>query len=217
MGVTAYRVIAGAVEAQVEVRRSRFVCRLERVTSEEAARAVVERARKDHWDARHHCSAFLVGPSGELARSSDDGEPAGTAGAPMLEVLRGAGVSDVVAVVTRWFGGVLLGAGGLARAYGDAVRTALDEAALVERRLVSLVEVTVAHADAGRLENDLRSRGIRVRGVSYAERATMTVAADLRTDLVGLVAEVTGGSASARVVGEDWTDTEGPTDGQLSP
>ena len=84
--------------------------------------------RAQHWDARHHCSAFVLGPRSELQRSSDDGEPAGTAGAPMLEVLRGAGVSDVAAVVTRWFGGTLLGAGGLVRAYGDAVRAALAEA-----------------------------------------------------------------------------------------
>src|SRR5690606_33095353 len=100
-------------EAEIEVKRSRFLCTLRRVGTEADARAVVEEMRRQHWDARHHCSAFVLGPDGALQRSSDDGEPAGTAGAPMLEVLRGHGVSDVVAVVTRWFGGVLLGAGGL--------------------------------------------------------------------------------------------------------
>jgi len=202
--VSSYLVLAGRADAQIEVRRSRFRCRLERVSTEEAARAVVERARKEHWDARHHCSAFLIGPAGELARSSDDGEPSGTAGAPMLEVLRGAGVSDVVAVVTRWFGGVLLGTGGLARAYGDAVRAAVGDADLLERRLFRLWEVTVPHADAGRLENDLRSRGVQVRGVSYAADATLTLAVE--SEITGLLAELTGGSAAAREVGEDWVD-----------
>ena len=125
MVVTSYLTVAGTGEVEIEVKRSRFRCHLERVENEDAARAVVEHARREHWDARHHCSAFVLGADGSTQRSSDDGEPAGTAGAPMLEVLRGREVSDVVAVVTRWFGGTLLGAGGLVRAYGDAVRAAL--------------------------------------------------------------------------------------------
>ena len=92
--------------AEIEEKRSRFLCTLARVEDEADARAVVERLRKQHWDARHTCSAFRIGPPPQpVERSNDDGEPAGTAGAPMLEVLRGAGVSDTVAVVTRWFGG----------------------------------------------------------------------------------------------------------------
>ena len=114
--MTRYRTVARSAVAETEVKRSRFLCRIERVESEGAARAVVDRARKEHWDARHHCSAFVLGPDGAVQRSSDDGEPSGTAGAPTLEVLRGRALSDVVAVVTRWFGGTLLGAGGLVRA-----------------------------------------------------------------------------------------------------
>jgi uncharacterized YigZ family protein len=176
--VTSYSVPARSATATIEVKRSRFLCRVERVGSEDDARAVVEAARKEHWDARHHCSAFVIGPDARLARSSDDGEPAGTAGAPMLEVLRGAEVSDTVVVVTRWFGGVLLGAGGLVRAYGDAVRAGLEAAGTRQRRLLSLVSVTVPHGEAGRLENDLRARGHVVRGTSYAEAATLLLAVD---------------------------------------
>lgn len=206
MGVTSYLVIARAGEAAVEVKRSRFLCRLERVETEAAARAVVEQARKVHWDARHHCSAFVLGPEGRVARSSDDGEPAGTAGAPMLEVLRGAGISDVVAVVTRWFGGVLLGAGGLVRAYGDAVREALDEVGVVERQRRQLVRVTVGHAEAGRLENDLRARGLVVRDVEYTEAATLTVAVAPGVFAEPLVAELTGGTATVVPGGAEWVD-----------
>ncbi|HET6563577.1 MAG TPA: YigZ family protein [Marmoricola sp.] len=204
--MTAYRVPARPASATVEVKRSRFLCRLERVSSEEAARAVVDAARKEHWDARHHCSAFVLGPDGRIARSSDDGEPAGTAGAPMLEVLRGAEVSDVVAVVTRWFGGVLLGAGGLVRAYRDAVRAALEVAGTRERQLLSLVSVTVPHADVGRFENELRSRGHTVRGVEYADAATVLLAVDPGVAVGPLLAELTAGTATWSVRGEEWVD-----------
>ena len=176
MSTDRYRTVARVGSAEIEAKRSRFLGHVERVATESDARAVVERIRKQHWDARHHCSAFVLGPAGDVQRSSDDGEPSGTAGAPMLEVLRGRDLSDVVAVVTRYFGGVLLGAGGLVRAYSDAVRAALDEAGLVERRLLRLVDVVADHADAGRLENDLRARDVLIRGVDYAERATLHVA-----------------------------------------
>ena len=145
---TSYATVARTATAETEVKRSRFRCHVERVADEDAARAVVERIRKQHWDAGHHCSAFVLGPDGDVQRSSDDGEPAGTAGAPMLEVLRGAGVSDVAAVVTRWFGGTLLGAGGLVRAYGDAVRAALPEAGTRRRVLLTEMALDVGHAEA---------------------------------------------------------------------
>ena len=131
--MTSYRTIARDATAEVEDRGSRFLCTLRRVATEDDARALVVALRREHGDARHHCSAFVLGPESAIQRSSDDGEPAGTAGAPMLDVLRGAGLSDVAAVVTRWFGGTLLGAGGLVRAYSDAVRGAVAEAGALRR------------------------------------------------------------------------------------
>jgi uncharacterized YigZ family protein len=201
-----YLTIARDGAAEIEIKRSRFICAVKRVESEEDARAFIEETRKRHWDARHNCSAFVLGSDGQVARSNDDGEPAGTAGAPMLEVLRGAGVSDVVAVVTRYFGGILLGAGGLVRAYGDSVRAAIDEVGVLRRDRVDLFEIAVDHAQAGRLENDLRARGLVVRGVDYAERATLRVAAGSGIDLDPLLAEMTGGALAARRVGTDWVD-----------
>jgi uncharacterized YigZ family protein len=202
-----YLTIARDGEAEIEVKRSRFLCTLVRVEEEDAARAVVERLRKQHWDARHHCSAFVLGPGAEVQRSSDDGEPAGTAGAPMLEVLRGREVSDVVAVVTRWFGGVLLGAGGLVRAYSDAVRAGLEEVGTLTRYLVVEHDLVVDHADAGRLESDLRARGIAVLDVSYADRVTLRLgvpAPDVPA-FPALVAELTAGSATPVPTGTTWT------------
>jgi uncharacterized YigZ family protein len=206
--VTSYLTVARTAEAELQIKRSRFRCHVERVADEEAARAVVERIRRQHWDARHHCSAFVLGPEGAVQRSNDDGEPSGTAGAPMLEVLRGRDVSDVVAVVTRWFGGVLLGAGGLVRAYGDAVRLGLDEAGVRRRVLMQRYDVLADHAEAGKLESDLRAREVSVLGVDYAERATLHVAVpdDAAPGFDALLAELTGGSSKPDPIGAEWVD-----------
>ncbi len=208
MVTTSYLTVARNGAAEIEVKRSRFLCHVERVAEEDAARSVVERIRKEHWDARHHCSAFVLGPDGAIQRSNDDGEPSGTAGAPMLEVLRGREVSDVVAVVSRWFGGVLLGAGGLVRAYGDAVRVALDEVGVRQRLLMERYDVVAGHADAGRLEGELRARGVTVLGADYAEAATLHVAvpAAEAAGFAAMVAELTGGASSPEPTGCDWVD-----------
>jgi uncharacterized YigZ family protein len=209
MTATHYLTVARDGEAEIEVKRSRFLCRVARVEAEVDARTV-EAARKEHWEARHHCSAFILGPGAGIERSSDDGEPAGTAGAPMLEVLRGRGVSDVVVVVTRWFGGVKLGAGGLVRAYGDAVRAGLDEVGVLRRELLHEYAVTVGHADAARLESELRRRGMQVLGVEYAAAATLHlgVPSGDAAAFPALVAELTAGGAVPVVGAARWVDDD---------
>jgi uncharacterized YigZ family protein len=202
-----YLVVARDAEAEIEVKRSRFLATAARVSSEDEARAVVERLRKQHWDARHHCSAMVVGPPPvPVQRSSDDGEPAGTAGAPMLEVLRGAGLSDTVVVVTRWFGGTLLGAGGLVRAYGDAVRAALEVAGTRERRLLRELDLEVDHAEAGRVEGELRARGVDVLDARWGASVHLVlgVAPADEEATRAVLAEVTGGAGEPVVLGERW-------------
>lgn len=203
-----YRTIASHGEAEIEVSRSRFRCQLVRVEDELTARSVIDRARREFYDARHHCSAFILGPESRIERSNDDGEPPGTGGAPMLEVLRGAGVSDVVAVVTRWFGGTLLGSGGLVRAYGDAVRAALESTTLVERVQQELCDVTVDLAAAGRLEHELRSRGTKVLRIEYTDVATLSLAVPSIALPVAqeIVAELTEGIAVLERRGHQWVD-----------
>lgn len=203
-----YLTLARDGEAEIEVKRSRFLCTLARVEDEAAARSVVDRLRRQHWDARHHCSAFVLGPEAAVERSSDDGEPAGTAGAPMLEVLRGREVSDVVAVVSRWFGGTLLGAGGLVRAYGDAVRAGLDATGTLRRDLVRELTLDVGHADAGRVESELRTRGVTVLDTAYAAHVTLRLGVPpAEVDrLHALVAELTAGAAVVVPAGERWVD-----------
>jgi uncharacterized YigZ family protein len=204
----AYLTIAGSASAEIVVSRSRFLCVVERVDDEISARGVIEEARRRHWDARHHCSAFVLGPDRAVERSTDDGEPPGTGGAPMLEVLRGRELSDVVAVVTRWFGGTLLGTGGLSRAYADAVRAALEVATFVQRVEQELCEVTVDLAAAGRLEHELRSRGTKVLHIDYTDVATLSIAVPAIAVPIAeeIVAELTEGRAPLLRRGRRWVD-----------
>lgn len=203
----AYRTIAGESVAEIEAKRSVFRASLARAGSEEEARAVIERVRAARRDARHHCTAMVIGPQGRLQRTNDDGEPAGTAGSPMLEVLSGEGLSDVVAVVTRWFGGTLLGTGGLVRAYSDAVRAAVRAARVVLREPVEVYQLPVPHADAGRVEHELRSRGLDLE-VDYREQAVLRFAVGPQEvdGVAALVAQVTGGGVLGDPVDRGWTD-----------
>lgn len=171
--------IAAPVEHELVIKKSRFIATVEPVASVEEADAVIARLRKQWWDARHNCTAMVTGLLGDQARSSDDGEPSGTAGVPMLEVLRRRGLTDVVAVVTRYFGGVKLGAGGLVRAYSSAVSETLDLASLVHRQSLTQVTIDVAQADAGRFDNLLRDwvprHGATLGAPRYSALATFEV------------------------------------------
>jgi uncharacterized YigZ family protein len=149
--------IAETVRAETVVTKSRFITTLAPATDRDEADEVVASVRREFHDAGHHCTAMVFGLDGARERSNDDGEPAGTAGAPMLAVLRGADLTEVVAVVTRYFGGTLLGAGGLVRAYGGAVSAAVAAADRVTRRPVALFDLHASHEDAGRLEHRLRT------------------------------------------------------------
>lgn len=204
----AYRTLAAGADqvAETEVRRSRFRAVARRVDDEPTARALVDELRRAHRDARHHCSAFILGPEPSTERSNDDGEPSGTAGGPMLEVLRGHGLSDVATVVVRWFGGIKLGTGGLARAYADAVQQALAEAPLVHRHELGRYDLALAHADAGRVEAELRARGVEVLGVDYQAQAVLRLAARDGSDLTSQVAALTGGASAPIHVGTTWVD-----------
>ncbi|MFB7843855.1 IMPACT family protein [Microbacterium sp. NPDC056052] len=194
--------IAAPVTRELVVKKSRFIAHLVPVRSVAEADEVIASVRRQYWDARHNCTAMVTGVTGDQARSSDDGEPSGTAGIPMLEVLRRRGLTDVVAVVTRYFGGVKLGAGGLIRAYSTAVSDALDDAALLHRRELLEARVDVPHADAGRIDNGLRdwahAHGASFGEVVYGSSASFTlwVPPSDRTLLVDDLAAWSAGSLS---------------------
>lgn len=171
-----YRTVAREGRHETEINRSRFLCTLAPAATERQAQEVIARVRRAHPDAHHTCFAYVIGADAAVQKASDDGEPGGTAGAPMLQMLLRRDVRYVVAVVTRYFGGVKLGAGGLIRAYGGVVGETLDVLGTRTRRRCRLAAVTVDHQRAGRLENELRTAGREIRDVHYGEAVTLTVA-----------------------------------------
>lgn len=214
--VTSYTVPGpGTTETEMIAKRSRFLCAVRRVESEQEARAFVDERRRVFHDARHTCSAFVIGPDRGIARSSDDGEPAGTAGMPMLEALTkyhsAPDISDAVAVVTRWFGGILLGAGGLTRAYSEAVTNTLAAARLVRRSLLHEYGLELPYATAGHDEAVLRGTGVAVVGVDHGAtgvRLNLAIPdspAELDA-LTALVAQITGGGGRLTDMGTRWAD-----------
>lgn len=166
------------IRNEIEIQRSRFITTLAYTPTEAAARQLITAVREEYPDARHNCSAFVVKPEGlnEIGHSNDDGEPSGTAGMPMLDVLLRNQLVNVTAVVTRYFGGILLGAGGLVRAYSTSVSEALALAQLVELKTMTQWVLPCPHATAGRVEADLRSRGIEITGLEYDEYARILCA-----------------------------------------
>ncbi|WP_130865388.1 IMPACT family protein [Acidipropionibacterium timonense] len=205
------------VTSTLEVRRSVFLTTLARVEDEDAARAVIDSCRRAHRNARHHVTAFVLGPRRQVQRSSDDGEPAGTAGVPTLEALTRfehdgrSDLSDVVAVTTRWFGGIKLGAGGLVRAYSDAVCLALGRARLVTCREVDLLTMTLPISSAGADEAVIRGCGVDVTEVGYAADAvhlTVAVASGqgARSELTERLSAALARQVSLRPAGTTWRE-----------
>ncbi len=200
------------VVAETEVKHSRFIAALRRVDTPADAQAFVDEQRRLYPDARHHCWAYITGnePSERAERSGDDGEPGGTAGIPMLQVLRARELVDVAAVVTRYFGGIKLGAGGLVRAYSGAVAAAADTASAapgwLSRERLELLSLDVGHDTAGRLEAELRGRGIPVVDTAYAAEVTFTLATKDPAHLAAVVAELTAGASELTPAGVRWVD-----------
>lgn len=167
-----YRTIAENGKFEEVIRKSTFICHLKRTDSEEEALEFIEEIKKEHYKATHNCSAYLIGENNDIQRANDDGEPSGTAGLPMLEVLKKNHLKNVTAVVTRYFGGVKLGAGGLIRAYGGSVSQALKELRIVERILMQQIQLTVPYTLSGKVENDLRDSAYILEDTQYTDEVT---------------------------------------------
>lgn len=196
-----YRTPRGERTAEIEIKRSRFIARVAHVETEAEARAVIEEERSLHPKARHHCSAFVLDPDSRTQRFSDDGEPSGTAGAPILEVLTGHGLTYVVAVVTRYFGGTLLGAGGLVRAYGGAVSEALDGLPVEERELRAPIVVDLDYAKASAVTLAAEQQGWRITDSEYGAsvRHTLAVPPEDVERALAVLADLSAGAAEPEV------------------
>ena len=149
-------------QGEIIEKKSRFIATVKPVKTEEEALELIETLKKKYWDATHNCFAYIIGEGAPLKRCSDDGEPSGTAGRPMLDVLEGEALRDVCVVVTRYFGGTLLGTGGLVRAYSGAVRAGLEASVLITRQKGVKLQVGTDYTGLGKIQYLLGQRGIKI-------------------------------------------------------
>ncbi|ANC78611.1 YigZ family protein [Fictibacillus phosphorivorans] len=165
-----YLTVKNEGQHEIVIEKSRFIAHIARATTEEEAQEFIQKIKKEHNSATHNCSAYLIGETDNIQKANDDGEPSGTAGVPMLEVLKKRELKDTVAVVTRYFGGIKLGAGGLIRAYGKSVSEGLNHIGVVERQLQQIVHITVDYTLLGKMENELRNSVYPIKEMNYMEK-----------------------------------------------
>ena len=180
---------------EIEEKKSRFIATIMPVSSEEEAASFIAQLKKKYWDARHNCSAFVIGENGEKTRCSDDGEPSGTAGRPMLDVLTGEHITNVCVVVTRYFGGTLLGTGGLVRAYQAAVRAGLEDCEVIRKISGFTVTAVCDYNDIGKLQNLAARKGYHITGTDYAEKVTAVFMTEDAAELEKDITDATSGKA----------------------
>lgn len=191
------KVVYTGGSGEIVEKKSRFIATIKPVTSEQEALDFIGAKKKEYWDARHNCYAYIIGKNHELMRCSDDGEPAQTAGRPMLDVLIKEEIYNVVVVVTRYFGGVLLGTGGLVRAYQGAVKAGLENCVLLEESEGYPLTITTDYNGYGKIEYLLRERDIVIQNTEFGQdvQISVTVTADDREDLTKEIADKTSGDA----------------------
>ena len=173
-----FRTIKEDGQVQEEIKKSRFICHIKRVTTEDEAREFINTIKKEHYKATHNCSAFILGERSEMKRSSDDGEPSGTAGVPMLGVLENHQLTNVCAVVTRYFGGIKLGAGGLIRAYAGNVALAIKEIGIVHIKDQLRLRITLSYSQYQELPNFLKANHLQEQDTSFTEQVQTTIFVD---------------------------------------
>jgi len=184
-------------ESELIIQKSRFLTYVMRAETEDEALEFIQEIKKKHHNANHNCSAYMIGEHDNIQKANDDGEPTGTAGVPMLEVLKKQGLKDTVVVVTRYFGGIKLGGGGLIRAYGRATSEGITATGTVERKLHHLMKVTIDYTWLGKVENEVRQSAYPLKEISYADGVNLFVYVPVaETDVfTAWMAELTNGQA----------------------
>ena len=190
-----YHTVKGHGKHEIIIQKSRFIAHVNRVTTEEEAQSFIQDIKKEHRDATHNCSAYLIGEDDRIQKANDDGEPNGTAGIPILEVLKKQSLKDTVVVVTRYFGGIKLGAGGLIRAYGKATSEALLSTGIVERKLVQIMHIKVDYTLLGKIENEIRFSSYQIKEIQYLDEVELLVYVGKENikDFVDWVVNITNG------------------------
>ena len=198
-----YRVVYEGGEGEITEKKSRFIATVRPVESEEDATAFIAEMKKKYWDARHNCSAFVIGERQELTRCSDDGEPAQTAGRPMLDVLLKEGITNVAVVVTRYFGGVLLGTGGLVRAYQAATQAGLAVSRIIEKKQGQKLVIGTDYNGLGKLQYLFGQQQTAILNTEYAQDVELTILVPVnqKESMYKEIVELTNGTARL-----EWAD-----------
>ena len=192
-----YHTIYKGGNGEIVEKKSRFIAEVYPVTSEEEAMEILEQTRKQYWDARHHCWAYIIGRNPAAERMSDDGEPAGTAGKPILEVIRGRELTNVLVIVTRYFGGTLLGTGGLVRAYSGATKEGIANSSIITKEQGKKFVVDTDYNGVGKLQYIAANMQITIMDTQYTDNVIMTliVPLDKCEELKKKIVEATAGKA----------------------
>lgn len=195
-----YKTVYEGGEGEIVEKKSRFIATVRPVETEEEALAFIEEMKKKYWDARHNCYVYSVGKNREFTRCSDDGEPSGTAGRPMLDVVLGEDIYNVAVVVTRYFGGVLLGTGGLVRAYSKSVQEGLANSVIIEKQHGVALEVTTDYTGIGKIQYIAGERGLPTLDSEYTDKVVLKllVASDEVGSVEKEITEGTNGRAKIR-------------------
>lgn len=188
-----YKTVYAGGEAEIIEKKSRFIATVKPVKSEEEAIAFIEGLKKKYWNATHNCSAYVIGEHFQVQRCSDDGEPSGTAGKPMLDVLLGEELHDTAVVVTRYFGGTLLGTGGLVRAYQASTKAGLEASTVITKMHGSRVSVETDYTGLGKIQYILGQRGLTILNSEYTDKVTLEVLLP-ETEVKAVMAEITEGT-----------------------
>lgn len=170
-----YRILHEGGEGEIVEKKSRFITTTMPVSSEEEAIAFIEKMKKKYWNATHNCSAYVIGEHHEIQRCSDDGEPSGTAGKPMLDVLLGEDVHNIVVVVTRYFGGTLLGTGGLVRAYSSAVKSGLASSVIITKTAGVKLSIETDYTGFGKIQYILNERSVPIMNTEYTDKVVIDI------------------------------------------
>ncbi|MEK5206243.1 YigZ family protein [Psychrobacillus sp. FSL H8-0510] len=203
-----YHTIQGYGESEIIIQKSRFLTYVSRAETEQQAQDFINNIKEKHKSANHNCSAYIIGEHDNIQKANDDGEPSGTAGVPMLEVLKKQGLQDTVVVVTRYFGGIKLGGGGLIRAYGKATTEGIDAAKVVERKLHHLMKISIDYTWLGKVENEVRNSAYPLKEINYAELVEVMVftKADEEETFINWMAEMTNGQAKVELVEKEFLE-----------
>lgn len=195
-------------QAELMIQKSRFIGHIKRTETEEEAQEFINQIKKEHSQATHNCSAYLIGEHDQIQKANDDGEPSGTAGVPMLEVLKKNKLKDTTVVVTRYYGGIKLGAGGLIRAYSKSTSEALKATGIVKRQLMKNISITVEYPLLGKIENELHQKNHMIVGIDYLEHVTfnVVVAVDQVESFTEWIINLTSDNATIEIKKEQYIE-----------